>query len=138
MLAYAVAGCESLLTTMTTADKSRREFHVGTVYRHPQSSRTEFRQAMSHIVGHMTPGLPVIITGDFNDEQQLSSDGTDRRWVSRTLEQLGFKTQIIPLPTTDFGSTIDHVYTREFNDLHIRVTDCYYSDHDYVNIYLQF
>ena len=43
----------------------------------------------------------------------------------------GFK-QLVTKPTCDSGTLIDHIYTNEKLLVQTDVSDCYYSDHDYV------
>ena len=43
----------------------------------------------------------------------------------------GFK-QMLRKPTTDGGTLIDHVYVSQEVTVTTDVTDCYYTDHDYV------
>ena len=43
----------------------------------------------------------------------------------------GFK-QMVMKPTRDTGTLIDHIYTNEKLHIQTDVSDCYYSDHDYV------
>ena len=47
------------------------------------------------------------------------------------LQSMGFK-QIVNKPTRDSGTIIDHVYLTNSLKIVMDVTDCYYSDHDYV------
>ena len=46
-------------------------------------------------------------------------------------------TQHIKAPTHDSGTLIDHLYTSNALNTHVKteVLDCYYSDHDIVNLY---
>ena len=34
------------------------------------------------------------------------------------------------MPTTDYGSLLDHIYTKGIQDIQVDVQDAYYSDHD--------
>ena len=40
--------------------------------------------------------------------------------------------QLVTKPTCDSGTLIDHVYARRLLQIKIDVSDCYYSDHDFV------
>ena len=75
----------------------------------------------------------VIIVGDFNED--LLSDGNDKV-VSNCLGNCGFKQHVFKA-TTDYGSLLDHVYSRKIKDIGIDVLDTYYSDHDRVFCFLQ-
>ena len=78
-------------------------------------------------------GDKVVIVGDFNED--LLSDGCDKS-VYNCLQNCGFK-QHVYKATTDYGSLLDHVYTRRFKDVGIDVLDTYYSDHDKVFCFFQ-
>ena len=47
------------------------------------------------------------------------------------LTLIGFK-QMVKKSTTDSGTLIDHVYVSQEMTVTTDVTDCYYTDHDYV------
>ena len=70
----------------------------------------------------------VIIVGDFN-ENLLEAE--DRKVIGDCFLKNGFK-QHVTKPTTDYGSALDHVYSRGINDIVIDIQDTYYSDHDRV------
>ena len=75
----------------------------------------------------------VIIVGDFNED--LLSDTGDKS-ILNCLQNCGFK-QHVYKATTDYGSLLDHVYTRKVKDVGIDVLDTYYSDHDRVFCFFQ-
>ena len=75
----------------------------------------------------------VIFVGDFNED--LLSDGVDRS-VFNCLGNCGFK-QHVKKATTDYGSLLDHVYTRRCRNVGVDVVDTYYSDHDKVLCFIQ-
>ena len=56
---------------------------------------------------------------------------TSQRHCSSMLTLIGFK-QMVKKPTTDSGTLIDHVYVSQDMTVTTDVTDCYYTDHDYV------
>ena len=74
----------------------------------------------------------VVIVGDFNED--LFGDGNDKS-VSNFLGNSGFKQHVFKA-TTDYGSLLDHVYSRWIKDVGIDVLDTYYSDHDRVFCFL--
>ena len=78
-------------------------------------------------------GDKVVIVGDFNED--LLSDESDKS-VSNCLGNCGFK-QHVYKATTDYGSLLDHIYTRRVNDVGVDVLDTYYSDHDRVFCFFQ-
>lgn len=129
-LVYSVTGLEAVLITVAAMP---RNFYLCSVYRHPQSTVRQFREMIAHIVGHMTPETPALIVGDMNDDQPTSED-SDQTRIAREMEEHNFFAHNIPAPTTDSGSTIDRVYTRNVTAVNISVRDCYYSDHDMVII----
>ena len=49
----------------------------------------------------------------------------------RLLQSLKFR-QLVEKPTRDSGTLIDHMYLNSELPVTTDVTDCYYSDHDFV------
>ena len=78
-------------------------------------------------------GDKVVVVGDFNED--LLSDASDKS-VFNFLGNCGFK-QHVYKATTDYGSLLDHVYTRGVKDVGVEVLDTYYSDHDRVFSFFQ-
>ena len=78
-------------------------------------------------------GDKVVIVGDFNED--LFGDGNDKS-VSNFLGNSGFKQHVFKA-STDYGSLLDHVYSRQIKDVGIDVLDTYYSDHDRVFCFFQ-
>ena len=70
----------------------------------------------------------IIIVGDFN-EDLLDAQGGNL--ISEFFFTMGFK-QHVSKPTTDYGSALDHIYSRRIKDIVVDVQDTYYSDHDRV------
>ena len=70
----------------------------------------------------------IIAVGDFN-EDLFKIEGN--KSILDTFQKLGF-TQSVQHPTTDYGSLLDHVYSRSIEDIATDVQDAYYSDHDKV------
>jgi endonuclease/exonuclease/phosphatase (EEP) superfamily protein YafD len=70
--------------------------------------------------------MPTIILGDFNDNLlSLGPSPLLQLMSSRRFSQL------VEVPTTDFGSLLDHIYYNgTANNTLIDVIDTYYSDHD--------
>ena len=85
-------------------------------------------QEIETIVGTFPQNERVIICGDFNED--LLGKNTHNCIVNNTLLHCGFH-QHINQCTTDYGSCLDHFYTRGFSNVVADVQDCYYSDHDF-------
>ena len=119
-----VPGIEAVLIAIETATT---EFCLCSIYRHPQSSRVQFRQTIADIVKHIPPNTPAVIVGDLNDDQ---SPPTAESWTAEALRLHGFVDQNLPFPTTDYGSTIDRLSCRDVVVSNTTVADCLFSDHD--------
>ena len=78
-------------------------------------------------------GDKVVVIGDFNED--LLSDASDKS-VFNFFGNCGFK-QHVYKATTDYGSLLDHLYTRGVKDVGVEVLDTYYSDHDRVFSFFQ-
>ena len=75
----------------------------------------------------------ILIVGDFN-ENLLSEN--DNFYFRNVLVGTGFL-QHVKVPTTDYGSLLDHVYTKNICDVTVDVQDAYYSDHDKVFCFIK-
>ena len=75
----------------------------------------------------------VIVVGDFNENL---FEVQDRKVISECFLNIGF-IQHVTKPTTDYGSALDHVYSRGISDIVIDIQDTYYSDHDRVFCFLE-
>ena len=75
----------------------------------------------------------IVVVGDFN-EDLLISNGS--KLIKSCFDSLGFD-QHVKQATTDYGSILDHVYSRSVYDVGIDVQDTYYSDHDRVFCFLK-
>ena len=97
------------------------------VYRSNNGNTLELLSQLTQI---LTPGIPVLITGDFN----ICFMANSKNRVSKGLmEKEGFQ-QLVREPTQIMGGHIDHVYWRDRSDqwnqpILERYTP-YYSDHD--------
>ena len=69
----------------------------------------------------------LCIVSDFNEDILLSED----KPCCRLLKSLKFR-QLVEKPTRDSGTLIDHMYLNSELPVTTDVTDCYYSDHDFV------
>ena len=70
----------------------------------------------------------VIVLGDFNEDILFDQEG---KVIHEFFVKIGFKQQVT-CSTTDYGSLLDHVYSRRIEDIGIDVVDTYYSDHDQI------
>ena len=71
--------------------------------------------------------MKVCIIEDFNEDILLTEDTTF--CSAMKLKQLK---EMVSKPTHDSGTLIDHVYTSDDLIVKTDVSDCYFSDHDYV------
>ena len=72
--------------------------------------------------------VPTCIVGDFNEDVSI----TLNTHCCTMFRLQGFK-QMISKPTHDSGTIMDHLYvSHTLNTIQTDVTDCYYSDHDYI------
>ena len=70
----------------------------------------------------------VIVLGDFNEDLLLDLESKP---IYQHFMKMGFQQHVI-CNTTDYGSLLDHVYSRRIDDIGVDVVDTYYSDHDRV------
>ena len=71
--------------------------------------------------------MPICVMGDFNEDVLLSEE----KHCCAMFKSKGFE-QIVIKPTCDSGTLIDYIYTDMKLCVQTDVSDCYYSDHDYV------
>ena len=73
-------------------------------------------------------GLLTVILGDFNKCPLAVQSNA----IPTIFSNYGCS-QLVVSPTYDSGSQIDHVYfNKAFKNVVVEVTDCYFSDHDFV------
>lgn len=70
-----------------------------------------------------------MIMGDFNEDIVTSST------VMKLMEQHGYN-QHVQNPTTEKGTLIDHVYTKDIVGISVNVVQTYYSFHQAILISL--
>ena len=114
--------CEILAVKISEPTK----LHIISVYRPPSTPISKFTDELLNIASKLKE-TPTCIVGDFNEDISI----TCQRHCSSMLTLIGFK-QIVQKPTTDSGTLIDHVYVSQDMTVTTDVTDCYYTDHDYV------
>ena len=72
--------------------------------------------------------VPICVVGDLNEDVSITANTR-----SCTMFKLQGLQQMIKKPTHDSGTIIDHVYvSHTLNTIQTDVTDCYYSDHDFI------
>ena len=86
----------------------------------------KFTDELLNIVSKLKEA-PISIVEDFNEDISI----TCKRHCCSMLTLNGFK-QMVKKPTTDSGTLIDHVSVSQKMTVTTDVTDCYYTDHDYV------
>ena len=94
------------------------------VYQPSSTSMCSFAKEMNEII-KLFEGTELCIIGDINEDVSLSENRTCSLFKLKGLYQLVTK------PTHDSGTLIDHVYARTLQ-IKTDVSDCYYSDHDFV------
>ena len=72
--------------------------------------------------------IPTCIVGDFNEDVSITSNTC----CCAMFRSQAFK-QMVSKLTHDSGTIIDYVYVSQtINTMQTDVTDCYYSDHDFI------
>ena len=115
-----------VVTIMATSTHSGCSMCIVAVYRRPQPLAT-FLSLMDEFISSVPQIVPTIILGDFNDNLLSISS------LSPLLELMSSRgfSQLVQVPTTDYGSLLDHIYYNgAAEDTFIDVVDTYYSDHD--------
>ena len=100
---------------------------VVSVYRPPSTPIDVFMNHMLQIIAQFQH-VPTCVVGDFNEDISITSN----THCCGMFRLQAFK-QIVSKPTHDSGTIIDHVYVSQaVNTMQTDVTDCYYSDHDFI------
>ncbi|XP_066265421.1 uncharacterized protein [Branchiostoma lanceolatum] len=100
------------------------------VYCKPSVNQNILLRDMRALVNTMDNTTPIMICGDFNVDLQVSDNIPP---LLDTMITLGFR-QLVSNPTTDYGSLLDHVYINRYLQATANVIDCYFSDHDIINV----
>ena len=95
-------------------------------YQPPSMPISKYTDEMLEIIS-LFDDMKLCLIGDFNEDILLTEDTT--LCSSMKLKQLK---QMVSKPTHDSGTLIDHVYTSDDLIVKTDVSDCYFSDHDYV------
>ena len=100
---------------------------VISVYRPPSTPSDVFMNIMLQIIAQFQ-NVPTCVVGDLNEDVSITSNTH-----CCTMFKLHGLKQMINKPKHGSGTIIDHVYvSHTLNTIPIDVTDCYYSDHDYI------
>ena len=100
---------------------------VISVYGSPSTPTDVFMNHMLEIIAQFHH-VPTCIVGDFNEDVSITSNT-----CYCTMFRLQSFKQMVYKPTDDSETIIDHVYVSQtVNTMQTDVTDCYYSDHDYI------
>ena len=100
---------------------------VVSVYRPPSTPIDVFMNHMLEIIAQFQH-VPTCIVGDFNEDVSITSNT-----CCCAMFRLQALKQMVSKPTHHSGTIIDHVYVSQtVNTMQTDVTDCYYSDHDFI------
>ena len=114
--------CEVLAVKISKPTK----LHIVSAYRPPSTPLCKFTDELLKIVSKLKE-IPTCIVGDFNEDISI----TCKRHCCSMWTLNGFK-QMVKKSTTDSRTLIDHVSVSQMMTVTTYVTDCYYSDHNYV------
>ena len=118
---------KTILEIVATEISEPIQMIVMSVYRPPSTPIDVFMNHMLEIIAQFQH-VPTCIVGDFNEDVSVTSN----THCCTMLRLQGLK-QMVNKPTHDSGTIIDHVYVSQtVNTMQTDVTDCYYSDHDYI------
>ena len=97
------------------------------VDRPPSTPIDVFINNMLEIIAQFQ-NVPICVVGELNEYVSITSNTH-----CCTMFRLQGLKQMINKPTHDSGTIIDHVYVSlTLNRIQTDVTDCYYSDHDFI------
>ena len=100
---------------------------VASVYRPPSTPIDVFMNHMSEIIAQFQH-VPSCIVGDFNEDVSITSNT-----CCCAMFRLQALKQMVSKLTHDSGTIIDHIYVSQtVNTMQTDVTNCYYSDHDFL------
>ena len=106
---------------------------IVTVYRPSAQPLDLFLSSMKHVIAFVKDRYEkIIILGDFNEDSKSIGP------IQECMSANGFS-QLVTFPTTEGGTTIDHVYVYgiQQNEIHVSLLPTYYSYHDAVVVKLQ-
>ena len=101
---------------------------IVTLYRPPSYNVEKFKSKLIDLVKQTDDKSTCsIILGDFNQNILKSSS------IKLLMESLGYK-QCVQEATTEKGTLIDHVYSKNIEAIHVHVLPCYYSYHEAISV----
>ena len=100
---------------------------VISVYRPPPTPIDVFINGMLAVTAQFQSVL-ICVVGDLNEDVSVTPNTH-----CCTMFRLQGLQQMIQKPTHDSGTIIEHIYvSHTLNTIQTDVTDCYYSDHDFI------
>ena len=102
------------------------EMVITSTCRPPSTQICSFTHEMLQIIT-LFHDIPVCVIRDINEDILL----IEEMQCCTIFRKKGFK-QMVMMPTHDNGTLIDHIYTNQKLQIQTDVSDCYYSDHDYI------
>ena len=117
---------ETILEIVVVQINVPMQIIVISVYRPPSTTLDVFINGMLEVIAQFQ-NVPICLVSDLNEDVSITSN------TRCTMFKLQGLQQMIKKPTHDSGTIIDHVYvSHTLNTIQTDVTDCYYSDHDFI------
>ena len=118
---------ETILEIVVVQINVPMQIIVISVYRPPSPPVDVFINGMLEVIAQFQ-NVPICLVGDLNEDVSITS-----HTHCCTMFKLQGLQQMIKKPTHDSGTIIDHVYvSHTLNTIQTDVTDCYYSDYDFI------
>ena len=118
---------QTILEIVVVEISAPMQIIVISVYRPPSTPIDVFINGMLEVIAQFQ-NVPISVVGDLNEDVSITSNA-----CCCTMFKLQGLQQMIKKPTHDSGTIIDHVYvSHTLNTIQTDVTDCYYSDHDFI------
>ena len=118
---------ETILEIVVVQINVPMQIIVISVYRPPSTPLDVFINGMLEVIAQFQ-NVPIYLVGDLNEDVSITSNTH-----CCTMFKLQGLQKMIQKPTHDSGTIIDHVYiSHTLNTIQTDVTDCYYSDHDFI------
>ena len=118
--------------TAVSVLKSAIKINVITIYRPQSLTSSVFLSKLQHLMESLPRDVQTIVMGDFN----INLIESPHHEIITIMKEFGFVQQV-KVPTTDYGSLLDHVYVNREVCIQINVIDTYFSDHDTIFISLK-
>ena len=118
---------QAILEIVVVQISAPMQIIVISVYRPPSTPIDVFINGMLEVITQFQ-NVPICVVGDLNEDVSITSNTH-----CCTMFKLQGLQQMIKKSTHDSGMIIDHVYvSHTLNTIQTDVTDCYYSDHDFI------